>query len=643
MSSLTIKVVERDGSFVVVANMEGASGEAPFDFELEQNSRTAQVMEKITAGDCGLDDLRDVGSQLFTALFSGEVATILDACRSKATSVSPLIIRLSLPAELQQLPWEAIYDEMKDTFLVSRTKFCIVREPPDEIPPSRAPTDPVQRLRVLAVIPSGSGLQVDHEWQNLQAAVEQCRDYIDLKRLDGRVTPDRLQAELRAGNWDVLHYVGHGEVARDGSFKIRLNGDAAHDGEYWMESEVFAGLFEHPPRLVVLNCCLGAAASPLRTLSGLGPALLRTGIPAVVAMRYEIPDREALRFADAFYREILTGTQTGRVDLALNQARQSLYNNQREGAIRGFVTPVLYLAPGHESLFQFRTAPSEVRQAPAPVVQEVRGPQLPADLVMALRSRKCVIVAGPGILRVGASRAAAPPLGPRELAERLGTESDYRRKQDFTSSDSDDGWIEAVCLPAVCQHYQSKRERYRLIESIRSAYQAVEPPPAFLTLAALNLPAIIYTHFDGLLEEAHHRKDKKGVQVMTRLDQRREVASPEGLLVFVRGKVREEASLVLTEEDNELLLERMGKMPRQILELMRGQLGRSALFVGVSPRDRLIRSLSRQFLEEKGNRIQGPSFIVSPEPDEPYWHKYGIQWIQSPLEDFVAALQQATV
>jgi hypothetical protein len=153
----------------------------------------------------------------------------------------------------------------------------------------------------------------------------------------------------------------------------------------------------------------------------------------------------------------------------------------------------------------------------------------------------------------------------------------------------------------------------------------------------------VYTHFDGLLEEAHHRIGKKGVPVMSRLDQRREVGSPEGLLVFVRGKAREEASLVLTEDDNEDLLERMAKMPRQLLELMRGQLGRSALFVGVSPRDRLIRVLSRQFLEERGNRIQGPSFMVSPEPDPAYWQKYRIQWIHSPLDDFIAALQQAIV
>jgi hypothetical protein len=360
-------------------------------------------------------------------------------------------------------------------------------------------------------------------------------------------------------------------------------------------------------------------------------------------MRYEIPDNDALRFADTFYRELLTGSQPGRVDLALNQARRALYVNQREGATRGFVTPVLYLAQDHESLFQLNLGTPETSREARPRKTDVRGPALPPDLVSALRNRKCVIVAGPGILRAGASRSIAMPLGPRELAERLGAESSYRRADDFAHGDANDGWMETICLPAVCQHYQDRLERFRLIESIRSAYQGVEPPPAFLTLAGLNPPAIVYTHFDGLLEEAHRRKGKQGVQVISRLDQRREVSSPDGLLVFIRGKVREEASLVLTEDDNELLLERMAKMPRQIQELMRGQLGRSALFVGVSPRDRLIRTLSRQFLEEKGNRIQGPSFIVSAEPDSAYWRKYGIEWIQSPLDDFFTELQQATL
>jgi len=641
MSSVTIKIVNRDGQYVVLGSNGYSEGQAPFGFELQEGSRTSQVIEKISVGECSLDDLRDVGSQLFAGLFSGTVAKILEDESVKATPESPLIIRLSLPVDLQQLPWEALYDERKDGFLVSKPKYCIVRQPPEELPLSRASTNPLRKLKVLVVIPAGSGLQVDHEWQNLQSAVEQCGDSIKLEKLDGRVTPDSLKNKLKAGKYDVLHYIGHGEVTRSGTFKIRLNGAETYDSEYWMEAEVFSDLFEHPPRLVVLNCCLGAAASSLRTLSGLGPSLLRAGIPAIVAMRYEIPDNEALRFADTFYRELLTGAQTGRVDLALNQARKALYINQREGAIRSFVTPVLYLSPGHESVFELDQERPEFRQDARPQVRELRGFELPHDLASAIRSHNCVIVAGPGLLRACASRSTLLPPGPRELAERLRAESSYEREEDFNHGDNT-GWMETFCLPAVCQHYQNRRERYRLIGSIRKAYQGFEPPPAFLALPGLNLPAIVYTHFDGLLEEAHHRKDKKGVQVLSRLDQRREVNSPEGLLVFVRGRVREEGSLVLTEDDNELLLERMARMPRQILELMRGQLGRSALFVGVSSRDKLIRSLSRQFLDEAGNRIQGPSFMVSSEPDPAYWSKYGMQWIDWPLDDFIAALGQVT-
>ena len=643
--SLIVKLTDETGSYRIQASLEGTeSVSAPFDFESLDASRTAEVIGRIAAGDCGLDDLRDVGSQLFEALFSGEAGQLLEQGRAEASSESQLVIRLSLPSGLQLLPWEAVYDEKKDNFLASNPKYCLLREPPDGVPAVSEGRENLSRLRVLVVIPAGSGLSVEHEWRNLSSTVEKFGDAMELGRLDGRVTPDRLQQKLTERAWDVLHFIGHGEVSQEGSFKIRLSSDESSDAEFWMEAETFSSLFRtHPPRLVVLNCCLGAAASPVRTLSGLGPSLLKAGVPAIVAMRYEIPDHVAVRFSDIFYRELLVGQQQGRVDLALTAARRSLYLNQREDAIRGFVTPVLYLAPGHQRLFQF--APSAAIRPPEllPKPSATPGLQLPEDLVTALRDRKCIAILGPEILRVGALRFGTPPPGPKELVELLGQASQYPRPTDLELARNDGEWMASLFLPCVCQHYQKQKQRFKLIEAIRGAYKGMDPPAGMLAIASLNLPAIVYTHFDGLLEDALHRAHKI-VQVASRVEQRCGVSSAEGLLVCVRGTLRDESSLVLTEEDHELLWERMGRLPRQTLEFMRGGLGCSRLYMGISPRDPLIRRLSRQLLGEGSSGIQGPTFIVCAEPtqvDEAYWQRYDVHWIPSPLDDFVEALTRA--
>src|SRR6185369_3486057 len=145
-------------------------------------------------------------------------------------------------------------------------------------------------------------------------------------------------------------------------------------------------------RLAVLNCCLGDFPSPKRNLSGLGPLLMQAGVPAVVAMRYEIPDTVAIRFSKVFYRALLDPKEPGRVDLAMEQARQSLFLNGRDGSLRGFITPVLHLAGGCEHLFHLQPAP----EVAPPTVPESSRPEragaslLPAELVEALREGRCV-------------------------------------------------------------------------------------------------------------------------------------------------------------------------------------------------------------------------------------------------------------
>ena len=79
--------------------------------------------------------------------------------------------------------------------------------------------------------------------------------------------------------------------------------------------------------------------------------LIQQGVPAVVAMQFEITDRAAIAFSDDFYASLVLGLP---VDVAVNEARKSIYAqpNATEWA-----TPVLYLRSPDGVLFDLESAP----------------------------------------------------------------------------------------------------------------------------------------------------------------------------------------------------------------------------------------------------------------------------------------------
>lgn len=645
---IRLKLVETPEGFNVLASVNGGPEvQSSINLSLIDSPRTKQVLERISWNNCSGDDIADVGSQLFAAVFSGEVAKLLEDLRAKEYPETPFFhIRLSLPEQLALLPWEALYDVRKDSFLGSNPRYCIVREPPEGIAPPRVRKP--GPLHLLAIIPDGSGLSVDYEWNNLSLAAARVQDFFEPERFRGRVTPDALGKKLDERAWDIIHYIGHGEISPDGSFTIRLNDEEAHDEDIWMEGEKFSDLFQYrAPVLAVLNCCLGASPMFKRTLSGIAPALMRAGVGAVIAMRYEVPDDIALKFANVFYQELLSGPSPGRVDIAVTRARQSMYFNSRKNTVRGFITPILYLVEGRELLFQIHPEPIDdaetIDRGRRPVAR-TKISALPSQLVDAIRDQGCVPIVGPDVLRVDATRSVSVPLGPKELAKKLAEESQFPHMSDFDfPAAKTDDWTDSFLLAWVCQHYEKTKERFQLIKSVKRSYASAVPPQSLQLVSSIRGPGIIYTHFDGLIESVLPNSGRN-MRIVSRLDEPIDVEKGVSLLVHLRGTIRDENSLILTEEDNEVLWDRLGKLPNQVSALIRGSLGCSALFLGLSPRDLSVRRLSNQLLDVKGGRrIHGPAFFVCPQDavDDAYWGKYGIQWISMSLDDFFEALQEA--
>jgi hypothetical protein len=639
--------IEKDparGAFVIHLTAGAWQEKADFAYQLA-NPRLRRVQENIEQNVCRLDELRDIGTNLWAGLMAGKVGELFESVRKGNPSEVRFQFRLNLPADLEPLPWESLYYERDFGFVSSHPDHVILRLPPDVIDAPATPPQITRALRILVVIPMGSGLGTDTEMHNLRLAVGSVGDSVVLENLVGRVTPDALDSRLKAEHWDVIHFIGHGELGDSGRTKVRLND--ARGEESWMDGEVFAEVLRGSGvRLAVLNCCEGARPMPGQSLSGLGPLLLRAGIPAVVAMRYEIHDDTAILFSEQFYRALLNGPAPGRVDLAIEHARRAIYLNQNEHSpARGFITPVLFLAPSCEQLFQIENleGPGPRPEATVPTLA------LPDDLLDALLNGRCVPVVGQGTLTaeapVARSRPAQPAIpGPRQLAEILREKFQYPHEKDFSLCAMAGDWMDLLLLQWICQHYVAthQQEYFRLIQFIQSTYAQAKPPACLGQIAEWNVPGIFCLYFDGLLAQAFAEANRP-TRSVNAPDEAATIGGDLPLLVHVRGTHKFIDSLVLTEQDHDELWDRLGRMSQAVTDLVRGYYGRSLLFLGASPRDPLVKRLAAKLLEQVPHKKRGPMYFVCAkgEQQDPYWDAFSVTWIEGELTEVISALTTA--
>ncbi len=284
--------------------------------------------------------LETFGGQLFQAVFGGDVreclARSLLAAESKGAG---LRIRLRLPGPLANVPWEYLYDG-EYGFLGLSPETALVRYV--EVPKPVQPLPISPPLRILAMISAPSDvpeLQGEEEWDKLNGALDGLvrRGMVEVDRLEAG-TLSALQQPLRLREYHVLHFVGHGgydEDAQDGALALE-----GADGTTRLVTGRDLGMMvrgHRSLRLIVLNACEGARSARDDPFAGVAQALVRQGIPAVIAMQFEISDRAALLFSQSFYQAIADGLP---VDVAMVEARRAMF---ADGSEVEWATPVLYL------------------------------------------------------------------------------------------------------------------------------------------------------------------------------------------------------------------------------------------------------------------------------------------------------------
>jgi CHAT domain-containing protein len=310
------------------------------DKDLKALLGSGEAWRDLDPKDVARAESEEIGAGLFHALISKDIRRQWDKSLSTVRSQGSglcLVLRLGAVPELEGWPWELLYDRSNDGFLALCNDTSIVRYL--DHPTGSSPKKIALPLRVLVVVANPmdcDSLAGEEEWKRLNRALKPLADgkKVHIERL----TPPTLSALQKAMSqrWHIVHFIGHGRFA-DGEGRLVLEDGAGRQEEVpgGKLKVLFKG--QNDLRLVVLNSCVGAKASPENAFAGVAQSLASAGVPAVVAMRSRISDRAALTFAERFY-ESLAGDMP--VDAAVSEARSAVHAGGRD---LEWSTPVLYM------------------------------------------------------------------------------------------------------------------------------------------------------------------------------------------------------------------------------------------------------------------------------------------------------------
>ncbi len=286
------------------------------------------------------DELIDLGSDLFEALFQGDVRRLYDEARARQQNRKLDIVLTSMISWIAEKPWEFAYDKVRQSFLATEeihfVRNVLTAIPPSAVPLGRGPL----RILVAAAQPVGAGqLSIDQEIDVIRRGFEALIEAgLATVEVLPRATPGRMLGLLATGDFNVVHIIGHSGFD-----------DETEEGALLLEDE-FGGQFPLGERsvreilcrrgvsMVFLNSCQSGSGGRRDFNKGIAQALVSHGLPAVVANQYSVLDTSATSFAQHFYWSLAHGMSIGQ---AACDARIAV-NCSMQGELIDWAVPVVY-------------------------------------------------------------------------------------------------------------------------------------------------------------------------------------------------------------------------------------------------------------------------------------------------------------
>ncbi len=325
---------------------------------------------KGNAADSLSHSLVSLGQTLYDALFQGTIRDSWMTAQGVAQNRrEDLRLRLGLRGDrLPRLPWEVlnaggrplatgtdvIFSRYQSAFAPMATVL------PSQPLPALEKNQPLKILMVLAAPTDQEVLALRQEANHLNEELQREQatrsgtaplPAIELTILDqpGR---EQLTQALEQGCYQVLHYAGHSNLGGSGG-DLYLVSDKTGLTEVLSGDDLAGLLVNNGIRMAVFNSCRGvytATSDPASEAEtgNLADALLRRGVPAVLAMAERIPDDVALTLSRLFYRNL---RQRSSIDLSLSRARQGLLSSYGSHQLY-WALPILYLHPDFDGYLQ---------------------------------------------------------------------------------------------------------------------------------------------------------------------------------------------------------------------------------------------------------------------------------------------------
>ena len=629
----------------------------------------------------GSDDARRDGTALFRWLTASAPAAAAWAAIRAAHPSCRVRLRIDAEApELHSLPWELLYDDS-----AGRAPLAVAAT--DATPFSRylagawRPGSPIlQRpIKVLAAIAAPDDLaalgmaEIDPvaEIDALLAAVQGLDVEVTLFPAlpAGRETPaawqqrvrmassaawslPALEAELRRGA-HILHLVAHGAFDERSGHGFLVFADEQNHATTVEDTQVAelaarllaggANELDARLRLVFLAACESATRAATDVFRGVAPALVRAGVPAVLAMQTEIEVATSRAFTTAFYRALL---EHGTVDLAANQARSLLLAGERPDA----AAPVVFMRLNDGRLLGRRG--------------QVLGDQADSfwsTLLGNIAAGECTPFLGPGatagLLPTPAEQAqnlaaefnypfeAAVDL-PR-VAQFVGT-TDNRRLRMAVQRMAVAGFKQRLGLPAAPDDGRQPLERVLAALDWAALRRQVFESDLYSMLAELGLPLYITTNADSFMELA--LRERAGAEAVRSLavdwrtpvqpgaarphfDFDPPISAQQPAVLHLYGTGADPLSVVLTEDDHLDYLARIARDYEYLLptSVQSALASTTLLFLGYQLEDLDLKVILRGLLTKLDLERWGMLHVavqLEDTPDDPAKQKELVQYLQ---------------
>jgi hypothetical protein len=293
------------------------------------------------------DEMVEFGGQLFDTLFQGDVRRLYDEARTRQKNRLDLVLTSMIPW-IAEKPWEFAYDHGRQSFLATEeihfVRNVLTNVPADQITRGSGPL----RILLVSAQPVGfSLLSIEQEVAVIQRGFEPLVE-AGLVQIDtiARATPSMIHGHLSTGNYQVVHFIGHGIYDED-SGEGRLIFVNESGGEYALGErsvrEIFRG---RGLSLVFLNSCESGRGGRADFNKGVAQSLVAHGLPALVANQYSVLDSSATSFAQHFYWSLAQGMSLGQ---SAREARIAV-NYLLHGEPIDWAVPVLYARDANMTL-----------------------------------------------------------------------------------------------------------------------------------------------------------------------------------------------------------------------------------------------------------------------------------------------------